>query len=163
MQSSLCCCSPTPAFFWLTTGDSWHAMPGNASRLQGSQPTLSYVVPFAPDHGLNMGSTCHRHHLLLLIELSLCSSSCTVSCHVVVRLMAEVGFLIATTDVVGPNSCLLPAYPCPSMQVQEPGSSSPKLVLLQTQGQSFTTVAAGLRSNTCAQCRVVLLLQRQKP
>lgn len=47
-------------------------------------------------------------------------------------------------------------------RAQEPGSSSLKLVLLPTQGQSFKTVAAGLRSNTCAQCAIVLLLQRQK-
>jgi hypothetical protein len=46
--------------------------------------------------------------------------------------------------------------------MQEPGSSQPKLVLLQTKGQSFKTVAAGLRSNTCSQCSIVLLLQRQK-
>ena len=46
--------------------------------------------------------------------------------------------------------------------MQVAGKSTPQLVLLQTAGQSFKTVAAGLRSNTCAQCGIVLLLQRQK-
>jgi hypothetical protein len=51
---------------------------------------------------------------------------------------------------------------CACVRLQEPGSSNLKLVLLPTQGQSFKTVAAGLRSNTCAQCAIVLLLQRQQ-
>jgi hypothetical protein len=60
---------------------------------------------------------------------------------------------------LNPEHC---THPVLCWGVQEPGSSQPTLVLLQTQGQSFKTVAAGLRSNTCAQCSIVLLLQRQK-
>jgi hypothetical protein len=49
-------------------------------------------------------------------------------------------------------------------QRQLPGDSrsSPRLVLLQAAGQSLKTVAAGLRSNTCSQCSIVLLLQRSE-
>mmetsp|Transcript_2526 Transcript_2526/g.6492 ORF Transcript_2526/g.6492 Transcript_2526/m.6492 type:complete len:174 (-) Transcript_2526:201-722(-) len=34
------------------------------------------------------------------------------------------------------------------------------LILFQTAGESFKTVAAAVRSNTCAQCRVIMVLER---
>jgi hypothetical protein len=33
---------------------------------------------------------------------------------------------------------------------------------MKTQGQSFKAVSAGLRSNTCAQCLISLVLQREE-
>ncbi len=35
-------------------------------------------------------------------------------------------------------------------------------VLFRTQGESFKTVTAALRSNTCSQCDVALVLERRQ-
>jgi hypothetical protein len=47
---------------------------------------------------------------------------------------------------------------CTALQAGSGGAT--QVVLVKTAGQSFKTVAAALRSNTCAQCNIHLVLQR---
>lgn len=67
-------------------------------------------------------------------------------------------------DILGSCSVslLVPPCCCLSPQVPDAAPGVTQLVLLPTAGQSFKTVAAALRSNTCSQCLITLVLQRQQ-
>lgn len=55
---------------------------------------------------------------------------------------------------------LLSLLPIPVNSAQAGSGGTTQVVLLTTAGQSFKTVSAALRSNTCAQCNIHLVLQR---